>query len=142
MLFHPDRQVKRTKMHSGNTTNAEISLDEYQRISVAYSVLIDPERRQAYDERRTLSQTYFDRIRDEIQELRYRIIRRISSEDITSDEATKEEEERERREKDPNAFQIIFGSRKLRTYCLVIAGIYFVFWLQDRIIQGNILRSK
>jgi len=129
--------------------NAAVSLDDYQRISVAYNVLIDPERRQAYDQRRTQTQTFFDQLRDDLEQRWYRMEhrRRFGKEseagENTFDEKEWEAEEelkRLRKEKDPHAFQLLFGSRKLMTYSMCIAGIVLVYFVHSRIIKGNMMR--
>jgi len=130
--------------------NASVSLDDYQRISVAYSVLIDPERRQAYDERRTRAQSFFDQLRDDWEERWYRMQYRRrfgkegegEGEHSNADQEWEAEEERKRlkKERDPHALQLLLGSRKLFTFSLCAGGAFLYYLYHSRIVKGNLMR--
>lgn len=148
LIFHPDMQPKKTKMNRANSYNAAISLEEYQRISAAYSVLSDSEKRKAYDRKRAASLTAFDKWRDEFEEWRYRRYyrKRLAEEGKSKggegggEDESEEEEDRRRRAADPPAWELMLGARKtsarLLFLCLFIPG--YVFF--DRIMRGNLFK--
>lgn len=151
LIFHPDRQPKKNPMHHGNQYNAFVSLDEYQRISVAYSILSNPEKRQSYDLRRLASTTTFDKWRDDLEEWRHRRYHRMrlarerreggggANEEITEEEM-KEERERRRRASDPHFLELIMGSRKATNMLVWLTVVYLLYIFFVRFLRGDLFK--
>ena len=99
-----------------------------------------------------MAQSFFDKLRDEFDEMRYRMEQRrrkaweaaeAAEEPKTAeDQAFQEEKEKDRlrRERDPVAYDLIVGSRKFHVFCLCLLGIYLYWWFHDRVLEGNIFK--
>jgi len=156
LLFHPDRQPKKTPQNKnrGNLLNRRYSLDEYQDISLAYSVLSDPEKREAYDLRRKKALTSFDKWRDDWEEWRHRMYhrRRLARQrrvekvgggggEELSEEDLELERERQNRALDPHGMELVMGSRRNGFRIFLVVGMFFAYGFYDSVMNGNILKK-
>jgi len=157
LLFHPDRQPKKTPQNKnrGNLLNRRYSLDEYQDISLAYSVLSDPEKREAYDLRRKKALTSFDKWRDDWEEWRHRMYhrRRLARQrrvekvggggggEELSEEDLELERERQNRASDPHGMELVMGSRRNGFRIFLVVGMFLAYGFYDSVMNGNILKK-
>lgn len=140
LVFHPDRQPKKTTLHHGKQMfwQPDPSLEEYQRISVAYSVLRDPEKRLAYDRRRSASLTSFDKWRDDLEEWRHRRYHRNRF--ARQEGAAEGEEEERKRRTDHHGVELMMGARKNSNRLLFLVGGVLIYMFYENFIHGRLFR--